>query len=37
MERRRSGEHGLYRFSDGRIAECWVLPENQDEFDRIWS
>jgi uncharacterized protein len=29
--------HGLYRFSDRRIAECWVLPEDQDEFDRIWS
>jgi ketosteroid isomerase-like protein len=29
--------HGLYRFRDGRIAECWVLPENQHEFDRIWS
>ena len=29
--------HGLYRFSDGRIAECWVLPEDQYEFDRIWS
>jgi ketosteroid isomerase-like protein len=28
--------HGLYRFRDGRIAECWVLPENQYEFDRIW-
>jgi hypothetical protein len=29
--------HGLYRFRDGRIAECWLLPENQYEFDRIWS
>jgi uncharacterized protein len=29
--------HGLYRFRNGRIAECWVLPENQYEFDRIWS
>jgi len=29
--------HGLYRFRDGRIAECWVLPESQYEFDRIWS
>lgn len=28
--------HGLYRFSDGRIAECWVLPEDPYEFDRIW-
>lgn len=29
--------HGLYRFRDGHIAECWVLPEEQYEFDRIWS
>lgn len=29
--------HGLYRFRDGHIAECWVLPEDQYEFDRIWS
>jgi ketosteroid isomerase-like protein len=29
--------HGLYRFRDGKIAECWVLPESQIEFDRIWS
>jgi uncharacterized protein len=29
--------HGLYRFRDGRIAECWVLPEDQYAFDEIWS
>jgi uncharacterized protein len=29
--------HGLYRFRDGQIAECWVLPESQYDFDRIWS
>lgn len=28
--------HGLYRFDEGRIAECWVLPEDQDAFDAIW-
>jgi ketosteroid isomerase-like protein len=28
--------HGLYRFRDGRIAECWVLPEDQDAFDAVW-
>jgi ketosteroid isomerase-like protein len=28
--------HGLHRFRDGLIAECWVLPENQYEFDKIW-
>jgi ketosteroid isomerase-like protein len=22
--------HELYRFRDGRIAECWVLPENPE-------
>jgi ketosteroid isomerase-like protein len=30
--------HGLYRFEgDGKIAECWVLPEDQQLFDEIWS
>jgi phosphinothricin acetyltransferase len=29
--------HGLYRFRDGLIAECWVLPEDQHRFDEIWS
>lgn len=29
--------HGLYRFKDGKIAECWVLPEDQYRFDEIWS
>jgi uncharacterized protein len=28
--------HGLYRFRDGQIAECWVLPEDQYTFDEIW-
>jgi hypothetical protein len=28
--------HGLYRFDNGRIAECWVLPEDQYAFDAIW-
>jgi hypothetical protein len=28
--------HGLYRFEHGRIAECWVLPEDQYAFDAIW-
>lgn len=28
--------HGLYRFQKGRIAECWVLPEDQNAFDAIW-
>jgi uncharacterized protein len=29
--------HGFYRFRDGQIAECWVLPEDQYVFDQIWS
>ena len=29
--------HGLYRFDHHRIAECWVLPEDQSVFDAIWS
>lgn len=28
--------HGLYRFDRGRIAECWVLPDDQYAFDAIW-
>jgi ketosteroid isomerase-like protein len=34
---RRWRAHGLYRFREGQIAECWVLPEDQREFDRIWA
>ncbi len=29
--------HGLYRFKNGKIAECWVLPEDQLLFDDIWA
>jgi ketosteroid isomerase-like protein len=28
---------GVYRIADGRIAECWLLPFDQREFDEIWS
>ena len=28
--------HGLYRFENGKIAECWVLPEDPGLFDEIW-
>jgi ketosteroid isomerase-like protein len=28
--------HGLYRFANGRIAECWLLPEDPRLFDEIW-
>lgn len=40
---RRGGEphkwraHGLYRFRAGKIAARWVLPEDQYQFDEIWS
>jgi ketosteroid isomerase-like protein len=29
--------HGIYRFEDGKIAECWLVPEDQSSFDEIWS
>jgi 2'-5' RNA ligase len=28
---------GVFRVSDGRIAECWLLPLDQAAFDCIWS
>lgn len=28
--------HGLYRFEGGKIAECWLLPEDPQLFDEIW-
>jgi uncharacterized protein len=28
---------GVFRFADGRIAECWLLPFDQYRFDEIWS
>lgn len=28
---------GVYRVAGGRIAECWLLPFDQYEFDAIWS
>ena len=36
-EERRWSTVGLYRFRSGRIAECWLLPLDQKEFDQIWS
>jgi hypothetical protein len=29
--------HGVYRFENGKIAECWVLPEDQLLFDDVWA
>jgi ketosteroid isomerase-like protein len=31
------GTVGIFRISEGRIAECWVVPYDQDAFDEIWS
>jgi RNA 2',3'-cyclic 3'-phosphodiesterase len=28
---------GVFRVLEGRIAECWLIPFDQAEFDRIWS
>jgi uncharacterized protein len=28
---------GVYRISDGRIAECWLVPFDQYAFDEIWA
>ena len=28
---------GLYRFRDGRVAACWLLPLDLRAFDEIWS
>jgi uncharacterized protein len=31
------GTVGIFRISDGRIAECRLLPFDQYEFDEIWA
>ena len=31
------GTVGIFRVAGGMIAECWVLPHDQQAFDRIWS
>jgi hypothetical protein len=28
---------GLYRFRGHRVAACWLLPLDPDQFDRIWA
>jgi ketosteroid isomerase-like protein len=28
---------GLYRFRGNRIAACWLLPLDPEQFDRIWA
>jgi uncharacterized protein len=34
---RRWSTVGLYRFVAGRVAECWLLPLDQAEFDDVWT
>ena len=34
---RRWSTVGLYRLEDNRVAECWLLPLDQAEFDDIWT
>ncbi|HMH48365.1 MAG TPA: nuclear transport factor 2 family protein [Solirubrobacteraceae bacterium] len=31
------GTVGIFRIVAGTIAECWVVPHDQDAFDEIWS
>jgi ketosteroid isomerase-like protein len=31
------GTVAIFRFAEDRIAECWVVPYDQDAFDEIWS
>jgi acyl-CoA thioesterase FadM/ketosteroid isomerase-like protein len=28
---------GVYRVAGGRIAEAWLVPLDQEDFDRLWS
>jgi ketosteroid isomerase-like protein len=28
---------GVYRIAQGKIAECWLVPFDQYQFDQIWS
>jgi uncharacterized protein len=28
---------GVYRVADGRIAEAWLIPLDQEGFDRVWA
>jgi ketosteroid isomerase-like protein len=27
---------GIYRLAGGRVAECWMVPLDQEAFDRVW-
>jgi acyl-CoA thioesterase FadM/ketosteroid isomerase-like protein len=28
---------GVYRVADGKIAEAWLVPLDQEHFDRVWA
>jgi uncharacterized protein len=28
---------GVYRIAEGRIAEAWLVPLDQEHFDRVWA
>jgi YbgC/YbaW family acyl-CoA thioester hydrolase len=28
---------GVYRVAEGRIAEAWLVPLDQEHFDRVWA
>jgi uncharacterized protein len=28
---------GVYRIEDRKIAECWLVPFDQHDFDEIWA
>ncbi len=34
---RRWSTVGLYRLDGEQVAECWLLPLDQAEFDDIWT
>jgi len=36
-ERLAWGTVGVFRVADGKIAECWGIPNDQDAFDRVCS
>ena len=31
------GTVAIFRIAAGRIAECWVVPYDQETYDEIWS
>lgn len=31
------GTIAIFRIAEGKIAECWVVPHDQNAYDAIWS